>query len=129
MCNPEAFRGDLARLGIDLHFSHHADVGAHELIFDVGKAPAGDDLAPPVRLWPLAPVAQRCKPFKDFLAPRSCRYCSLSCSGSTPLAAASSSKKDSLAKVFCMRPGERIQEGLKGVDSRRWAVVFTLGMA
>src|SRR6516225_1787061 len=54
------------------------------------------------------------------------RYFSRNSTGSAFAAAASSSMKHSLAKVFCIRPGVRIQEGRSGVVASRRHTVLTL---
>src|SRR6516225_8021037 len=54
------------------------------------------------------------------------RYFSRNSTGSAFAAAASSSMKHSLAKVFCIRPGVRIQEGRNGVVASRRQTVLTL---
>ncbi len=49
--------------------------------------------------------------------------------GSTPAAAAISSRKLSLPNVFCMRPGARIHAAGSGVSINQWAVSLLLGSA
>src|SRR5215470_18933232 len=55
------------------------------------------------------------------------RYFRRNSIGSTLAAAASSSKKHSLAYVFCIRPGVLIQDGRNGVVSSRLHTDFVFG--
>src|SRR5712664_1842593 len=48
-------------------------------------------------------------------------------SGPVPIAAAISSRKDSFANVFCILPGERIHDGLKGVGFKPVGRRFHVG--
>jgi hypothetical protein len=38
-----------------------------------------------------------------------------------------SSRNDSFANVFCIRPGVRIQDGRSGVVAKRWQTVYMFG--
>ena len=69
MGNIEALDRELPGLTVDLDLGDDADIGAEQLVVDIGEPAACHDLGVSIRFWPLAPFAQASQAFENLLAP------------------------------------------------------------
>ena len=114
---------------IDLDLGHRTDISGRRPIFGIAEAPSSHDMVPgeSPRRGCYSTRARVARRMRSSTPRGSLRWLRRKSSGSAPTKAASSSTKHSLAKVFCRRPGDQIEDQRNGALARKCATVLMFG--